>query len=68
MIQEEIESCLVCETSRMIMTGKSSLAKQLTNDTGPDDFYQNITAKDVLTCLIIDECGPFFLKKGEAMQ
>ena len=53
-IQEEIESCVDCETSRMIMTAKSSLTKQLTKDMGPDDFYQNITAKDMFGCIIVN--------------
>ena len=39
-IQEEIDSYVGCETSRMIMTGKSSLAKQGTKDMGPNNFYQ----------------------------
>ena len=50
------------------MSGTSSLAKQLMKETGPDDFYSNITAKDIFQCVVLDECGPFFIKNGLIME
>ena len=46
------------------MSGKSPLTQQLLQERGPDDFVNSCLQKDVLQCVILDECGPFFLKSG----
>ena len=49
----------------MLFKGHTPLTKDILQDKGPDNFQRQATAKDPLSLVILDGCGPSYFKIEE---